>query len=406
MLLVHDFSQNLLLYAQDEVSAAHWDHEQVTLHPTVVYYVGPCGKMIKEEVIHMTNNRKHIEKTVAVFQKKTIEFLKATFSTIEDLASYCTDNYEWQVECSDHCEGEKSPKTDKIHNLRKIIYYPNIDPKGIDKINTVDGTRKIHSVCNTGMKGVLEKRMFTCCCEKCMFGVGECAFPDYSDEWKLVSVLGKRHLKTFVKSEGVGAIQKWCNTKTKSIRSQNQVSNLKRDECNPKSNVQKSARQKLSMVESDINVSKIKLSASNTATTADAPFILDQKHGHCDPESNVRKSARRKFSMVESDINILKIESSASNTATKTTKSTASHTAMKTASTIATKAATTADGPFNWKKMLDKLHKAHSYDNNNNNNNNNNRLFPICLQISCFDHLYFLIPVSENGLSLNLVVIF
>ena len=33
--------------------------------------------MIKEEVIHMTNNHKHIEKTVAVFQKKTIEFLKS-----------------------------------------------------------------------------------------------------------------------------------------------------------------------------------------------------------------------------------------------------------------------------------------------------------------------------------------
>ena len=62
----------------------------------------------------------------------------------------------------------------------------------------------------------------------------------------------------------LGAIKKWRNTKTKSICSQNQVSNLKRDECNPKSNVPKSAQQKLSMVESDINLSKIKLSASNT----------------------------------------------------------------------------------------------------------------------------------------------
>ena len=196
-----------------------------------------------------------------------------------------------------------------------------------------------------------------------MFGVGECAFPDYSDEWKLVSVLGKRHLRSFVKYGGVGAIQKWRNTKTKSIRSQNQVSNLKRDECNPKSNVRKSARWKLSTVESDINVSKIKLRASNTATTAVAPFILDQKHDNCYPKSNVRKSARRKLSMVESDINVSKIKLSPSNTATKTTKSTASHTTTKTASTIATKAATTADRPFNWKKMLDKLHKAHSYDN-------------------------------------------
>ena len=317
---------------------------------------------------------------------KIVKSKKATFSTIEDLASYCTDNYEWQVECPGHCEGEKSRKTDKIHNLRKIIYYPNIDPQGIDKINTVDGMRKIHSVCNIGTKGVLEKRMFMCCCEKCMFGVGECAFPDYSDEWKLVSVLGKRHLKSFVKSGGVGAIQKWRNTKTKSIRSQNQVSNLKRDECNPKSNVRKSARWKLSTVESDIDVSKIKSSASNTATkttkstashtatktaimiatkvatTADGPFILDQKRDDCDQKSNVQKSAWWKLSMVESDINISKIKSSASNTATKTTKSTASHTAMKTASTIATKVASTADGPFNWKKMLDKLHKVRSYD--------------------------------------------
>ena len=120
---------------------------------------------------------------------------------------------------------------DKTHNLPKIIYSPNIDSKGIDKLVTVDGTRKIHSVRNTGTKGVLEKRMFMYCCEKCMFGVGECAFPDYSDEWKLVSVLGKRHLKSFVKSGKVGAIQKWRNTKTKSICTQNQVSNLKRHEC-------------------------------------------------------------------------------------------------------------------------------------------------------------------------------
>ena len=83
---------------------------------------------------------------------------------------------------------------------------------------------------------------------------------------------------------------------TKSIHGQNQVSNLKRDECNPKSNVQKSAQQKSSIVELDMDVSKSKSSASNTAT--------------------------------------------------KTTKLTASHTATKTAITIATKAATMADGPF------------------------------------------------------------
>ena len=325
--------------------------------------------MIKEEVIHMTNNCRHIERTVAVFQKKTIDFLKskkvpiveilewtdnaqtqykstncfqrmsliqkpithnffrekhgkgpsnragacfktyilkivkskkATFLTIEELARYCTDNFEQQVECPGNCEGEKSPKMGKIHNLRKIIYYPNLKLQGTDDLKTVDGTWKIHSVHNTGMEGVLEVRMFTCCCEKCMFGVGECAFPNYSDEWKLVSTLGKRHLKSLVKSGRVEAIQKWCNDKSKSFCSKNQVSNLKQDECNPKSNVRKSAQQKSSIVESDMDVSKIKSSASNTAT--------------------------------------------------KTSKLSASHTATKTAITIATKVATTADGPF----ILDK----------------------------------------------------
>ena len=41
LLLVHDFSQNLLLYAQDEVPGAHWDHEQATIHPTVAITLDP-----------------------------------------------------------------------------------------------------------------------------------------------------------------------------------------------------------------------------------------------------------------------------------------------------------------------------------------------------------------------------
>ena len=53
---MHDFSQNLLLIIQEEVSAAHWDHEQATIHPTVVYYIGVCGELIKGEIIHITGD--------------------------------------------------------------------------------------------------------------------------------------------------------------------------------------------------------------------------------------------------------------------------------------------------------------------------------------------------------------
>ena len=33
LLCIHDFSQNILLFYQDEVGTKHWDHEQMLLHP-------------------------------------------------------------------------------------------------------------------------------------------------------------------------------------------------------------------------------------------------------------------------------------------------------------------------------------------------------------------------------------
>ena len=58
LLLLHDFSQNLLLIIQEEVSSAHWDHEQATIHPTVAFFIGLCGELIKEEIIHITGDKK------------------------------------------------------------------------------------------------------------------------------------------------------------------------------------------------------------------------------------------------------------------------------------------------------------------------------------------------------------
>ena len=71
---------------------------------------------------------------------KIVKSKKSTLTTIEELARYCTDNYERQVECPGHCEDEKSPKTDKIHNLRKIIFHPNITEKAFQETKTVDST--------------------------------------------------------------------------------------------------------------------------------------------------------------------------------------------------------------------------------------------------------------------------
>ena len=51
VLFVHDFQQNLLLLTQDETSASHWDHPQLTIHPTAVFYrCSKCYELVKEDI--------------------------------------------------------------------------------------------------------------------------------------------------------------------------------------------------------------------------------------------------------------------------------------------------------------------------------------------------------------------
>ena len=101
VLFVHDFSQNLLMYIQDEASGAHWDHKQVTIHPTVAFYVcETCGKVVKEEIIHITSDKKHDVHSVHVFQDKSIRHLLAKGIRIEEI-----------IEFTDHCSSQYKSKT-------------------------------------------------------------------------------------------------------------------------------------------------------------------------------------------------------------------------------------------------------------------------------------------------------
>ena len=60
VLFVHDFQQNLLLLTQNEALAAHWDHPQLMIHPTAVFYLCMnCNKVVKEDLIHITMDKNH-----------------------------------------------------------------------------------------------------------------------------------------------------------------------------------------------------------------------------------------------------------------------------------------------------------------------------------------------------------
>lgn len=57
-----DFAENYSCVSQSEVQAAHWGHEQVTIHPTVAYYKcrdDDCDHVVTEALIFVSNDKIH-----------------------------------------------------------------------------------------------------------------------------------------------------------------------------------------------------------------------------------------------------------------------------------------------------------------------------------------------------------
>ena len=91
VLFVNDFQQNLLLLTQDESSSAHWDHPQLTIHPTVVFYKcmnENCREIVKEDIIHITMDNKHDKYAVNTFIRATIDHLRKKGVLINEIIEY------------------------------------------------------------------------------------------------------------------------------------------------------------------------------------------------------------------------------------------------------------------------------------------------------------------------------
>ena len=89
VLFVHDFQQNLLLITQDESSGSHWDHPQLTIHPTSVYYhCSKCDELVKEDIIHITMDKSHNKHGVNQFIATTIDHLKKKDVTINEIIEF------------------------------------------------------------------------------------------------------------------------------------------------------------------------------------------------------------------------------------------------------------------------------------------------------------------------------
>ena len=98
IIFVHDFQQNLLLLSQDASSSSHWDHPQLTIHPTAVFYrCQMCTKVIKEDIIHITMDKVHDKYAVNQFTATTIGHLRKKgidLSEIIEFTDHCSSQYK------------------------------------------------------------------------------------------------------------------------------------------------------------------------------------------------------------------------------------------------------------------------------------------------------------------------
>ena len=88
VLFVHDFQMNLMLYTKDEPGGTHWDHPQITVHPTSAFFHclnTKCNKIVCEDITHINDVLRHDKHAVNTFIMKSIDHLKGKGVPIQEI---------------------------------------------------------------------------------------------------------------------------------------------------------------------------------------------------------------------------------------------------------------------------------------------------------------------------------
>ena len=74
-----------------------------------------------------------------------------------------------------------------VHSLFKCVRHAEIEwQEDNDNLKTLKGTQKeVQVIRNTGKDGVVEYRLFDCCCFGCVTHSGPCSQPEYGDQWSI-----------------------------------------------------------------------------------------------------------------------------------------------------------------------------------------------------------------------------
>lgn len=255
VLLVQDFARNFIIDFQDEPAGLHWKHDQVTVHPTIIYYpcrTEGCKELVTQEVIHISQDLHHDPPAVNTYKEDALSYLKSLGISFDEVLIW-TDQSPTQYKSirvfhflandniptchhyypvrhgknpADGASGRvklafKRGKLSRENNIRnarelfqytcdamdteldnskcqhfrtKIMFIEQVERKEEEASDTILQTQKIHSVRSTGNKNIVQIKNTTCCCVNCVVGK-ECLFPDFSEPWILKSTVRGQSLK-------------------------------------------------------------------------------------------------------------------------------------------------------------------------------------------------------------------
>ena len=90
LLIQCDFAENFQFVIQDEVQSYHWSKKYCTLHPVVIYYLDPEGKLVHESFCIISDDLTHDNCFVHQLEKFIVSYIKQHLPHIKRF-EYFTD---------------------------------------------------------------------------------------------------------------------------------------------------------------------------------------------------------------------------------------------------------------------------------------------------------------------------
>lgn len=154
-LVMADFSENYTFIIQDAVQGYHWNNDQATVHPFVIYYRDNAASVKSESFVVISEIMKHDSIAVHVFIAKLIDFMKNRFSTVRKIiyvsdgagsqyknkynfANICHHKSDFGIECEWHFHATSHGKCacDAIGGTTKRMTAVASLRRNSDPINT------------------------------------------------------------------------------------------------------------------------------------------------------------------------------------------------------------------------------------------------------------------------------